>query len=90
MSHTVDIPISTTRICELVHTSIYRTRYPSLGGHQYMFIIVDDYSRVTITRPLRTYTEVPRALSALITIMEGNFNRNVAAVNEESTFGRAL
>ena len=54
-----------------------------------MFILVDDYTRITLTRPLKRRAEISGATSELINILERNFNCKVAIVHEESAVGNS-
>ncbi|GJW59141.1 retrovirus-related pol polyprotein from transposon TNT 1-94 [Tanacetum coccineum] len=62
-SHKAKNIVSTTRCLELLHMDLFGpSAVQSYGGNRYTLVIVDDYSRYTWTRTLRTLKDKTKAL----------------------------
>ncbi|KAL8097244.1 hypothetical protein AgCh_030390 [Apium graveolens] len=75
--------VSTSKPLELLHLDLFGPEaYKSIGGKQYGFVIVDDYSRVTWVLFLRTKDAAFIEFEKLIKLLENKLNTKlVEAVN---------
>ena len=56
---------------ELVHTDVCGPlEVPSLGGHLYLATYLDDFSKLSIVKPLARKSQVPETTKEVITFME--------------------
>ena len=59
--------IRASMVGELVHSTLHGPFHsPDISGNQYMITLVDDFSRLTITRAIQEKSDVPVALQEMI------------------------
>ncbi|WVZ96522.1 hypothetical protein U9M48_042152 [Paspalum notatum var. saurae] len=74
-THPIKTFISTSRPLELLHMDLFGpTTYTSIGGNNYGFVIVDDFSRYTWVYFLEDKTEVAHVFSKFAKRAQNEFN----------------
>ncbi|KAL8102962.1 hypothetical protein AgCh_027481 [Apium graveolens] len=76
--------VSTTDPLQLLHLDLFGPeRYVSLGGKNYAFVIIDDYSRFTWVLFLRTKDEVFVEFKDLITNLETKYSYKLKTIRSD-------
>ena len=83
-SFTAKNKVSTTVPLQLLHLDLFGPeRYVSLGGKNYAFVIVDDYSRFTWVLFLRTKDEAFTEFKDLITNLETKYSVKLKTIRSD-------
>lgn len=73
--------VSTSRPIDLIHTDLCGpVKVQSRGGKRYIIVVVDDYSRYTWVRFLRSKAEAAELLINLINQIQNQFGSKVAGI----------
>ncbi|WVZ93354.1 hypothetical protein U9M48_039341, partial [Paspalum notatum var. saurae] len=73
--------MSTSRPLELLHMDLFgSTTYTSIGGNNYGFVIVDDFSRYTCVYFLEDKTEVSHVFSKFAKRAQNEFNISIVKI----------
>ncbi|WVZ88670.1 hypothetical protein U9M48_035162 [Paspalum notatum var. saurae] len=77
--------ISTSRPLELLHMDLFGpTTYTSIGGNNYGFVIVDDFSRYTWVYFLEDKTEVAHVFSKFAKRAQNEFNTSIVKIRSDN------
>ncbi|WVZ63057.1 hypothetical protein U9M48_012727 [Paspalum notatum var. saurae] len=77
--------MSTSRPLELLHIDLFGpTTYTSIGGNNYGFIIVDDFSRYTWVYFLEDKTEVAHVFSKFVKRAQNEFNTSIVKIRSDN------
>ncbi|WVZ81153.1 hypothetical protein U9M48_028565 [Paspalum notatum var. saurae] len=77
--------ISTSRPLELLHMDLFGpTTYTSIGGNNYGFVIVDDFSRYTWVYFLEDKTEVAHVFSKFAKRARNEFNTSIMKIRSDN------
>ncbi|WVZ96842.1 hypothetical protein U9M48_042425 [Paspalum notatum var. saurae] len=84
-THPSKIFMSTSRPLELLHMDLFGpTTYTSIGGNNYGFVIVDDFSRYTWVYFLEDKTEVPHVFSKFAKRAQNEFNTSLVKIRSDN------
>ena len=84
-THSRLVERKTSRILELWHMDLIGPIKPSTkGGKEYMFTIIDDYSRVIFVQLLGAKSEAPEELKKLITLKENQSGMKLKAIRSDN------
>ncbi|WVZ63899.1 hypothetical protein U9M48_013493 [Paspalum notatum var. saurae] len=76
--------MSTSRPLELLHMDLFgSTTYTSIGGNNYGFVIVDDFSRYTWVYFLEDKTEVAHVFSKFAKRAQNEFNTSIVKIRSD-------
>ncbi|XP_038992978.1 uncharacterized protein LOC120116622, partial [Hibiscus syriacus] len=76
--------VSTSRVLQLIHVDLFGpTRTTSLGGKQYAFVLVDDYSRYTWVLFLRTKDEALEQFITFSKIIQNEKGYSITSVRSD-------
>ncbi|WVZ58312.1 hypothetical protein U9M48_008593 [Paspalum notatum var. saurae] len=77
--------MSTSRPLELLHMDLFGpTTYTSIGGNNYGFVIVDDFSRYTWVYFLENKTEVAHVFSKFAKRAQNEFNNSIVKIRSDN------
>ncbi|WVZ89201.1 hypothetical protein U9M48_035633 [Paspalum notatum var. saurae] len=77
--------MSTSRPLELLHMDLFGpTTYTSIGGNNYGFVIVDDFSRYTWVYFLEDKTEVAHVFSKFAKRAQNEFNTSIVKIRSDN------
>ncbi|WVZ80887.1 hypothetical protein U9M48_028325 [Paspalum notatum var. saurae] len=77
--------MSTSRPLELLHMDLFGpTTYTSIGGNNYGFVIVDDFSRYTWVYFLEDKTEVAHVFSKFAMRAQNEFNTSIVKIRSDN------
>ncbi|WVZ51224.1 hypothetical protein U9M48_002386 [Paspalum notatum var. saurae] len=77
--------MSTSKPLELLHMDLFGpTSYTSIGGNNYGFVIVDDFSRYTWVYFLEDKTEVAHVFSKFAKRTQNEFNTSVVKIRSDN------
>jgi len=77
--------MSTSRPLELLHMDLFGpTSYTSIGGNNYGFVIVDDFSRYTWVYFLEDKTEVAHVFSKFAKRAQNEFNTLIVKIRSDN------
>ncbi|WVZ96811.1 hypothetical protein U9M48_042400 [Paspalum notatum var. saurae] len=77
--------MSTSRSLELLHMDLFGpTIYTSIGGNNYGFVIVDDFSRYTWIYFLENKTEVAHVFSKFAKRAQNEFNTSIVKIRSDN------
>ncbi|WVZ97731.1 hypothetical protein U9M48_043245 [Paspalum notatum var. saurae] len=77
--------MSTSRPLELLHMDLFGpTTYTSIGGNNYGFVIVDDFSRYTWVYFLEDNTEVAHVFSKFAKRAQNEFNTSIVKIRSNN------
>ncbi|WVZ83617.1 hypothetical protein U9M48_030745 [Paspalum notatum var. saurae] len=77
--------MSTSRPLELLHMDLFGpTTYTSIGGNNYGFVIVDDFSRSTWVYFLKDKTEVAHVFSKFDKRAQNEFNTSIVKIRSDN------
>ncbi|WVZ89077.1 LOW QUALITY PROTEIN: hypothetical protein U9M48_035533 [Paspalum notatum var. saurae] len=77
--------MSTSRPLELLHMDLFGpTTYTSIGGNNYGFVIVDDFSRYTLVYFLEDKTEVAHVFSKFAKRAQNEFNTSIVKIRSDN------
>ncbi|WVZ88337.1 hypothetical protein U9M48_034871 [Paspalum notatum var. saurae] len=77
--------MSTSRPLELLHMDLFGpTTYTSIGGNNYGFVIVDDFSRYTWVYFLEDKTEVAHVFSKFAKRSQNEFNTSIVKIRSDN------
>ncbi|WVZ69170.1 LOW QUALITY PROTEIN: hypothetical protein U9M48_018003 [Paspalum notatum var. saurae] len=77
--------MSTSRPLELLHMDLFGpTTYTSIGGNNYGFVIVDDFSRYTWIYFLEDKTEVTHVFSKFAKRAQNKFNTSIVKIRSDN------
>ena len=78
------LTVSTTKPLELLHMDLCGPmRVQSRGGKRYVFVIVDDYSRFTLTLFLATKDETFTMFEIFAKLIEKKFNKDIISIRSD-------
>ena len=76
--------VTSSRVLELLHMDLCGLfKVQSRNGKKYILVIVDDYSRFTWTRFLRSKAETPEELIVFFKIIQTKFNQVIAGIRSD-------
>ncbi|WVZ80759.1 hypothetical protein U9M48_028212 [Paspalum notatum var. saurae] len=77
--------MSTSRSLELLHMDLFGpTTYTSIGGNNYGFVIVDDFTRYTWVYFLEDKTEVAHVFSKFAKRAQNEFNTSIVKIRSDN------
>ena len=83
-THKAKKMVSTSKPLELLHLDLFGPEaYKSIGGKQYGFVIVDDYSRFTWVLFLRTKDAAFNEFEKLIKLLENKLNTKLVGIRSD-------
>ncbi|KAL8107872.1 hypothetical protein AgCh_024325 [Apium graveolens] len=83
-THKAKKMVSTSKPLELLHLDLFGPEaYKSIGGKQYGFVIIDDYSRFTWVLFLRTKDTAFNEFEKLIKLLENKLNTKLVGIRSD-------